>query len=76
MAGRLKFFEAKNSYHPLDYKFYRTRVVNLSIEYNCIHLSTASSFFRRYFMKNKTFEEKLLPGEDARFINNYLLISH
>ena len=74
VAGRLKFFEAKNSFHPLDYKFYRTRVVNLSIEYNCTHLSAASSFFRSSFMKNKTFEEKLLPGEDARFINNYLLI--
>ena len=74
VAGRIKYFEAKNGYHPLDYKFNKTRVVNLSIEYNCIHVSVASSFFRSSFMKGKTFEEKLLPGEDSRFINQYLLV--
>ena len=29
---RLKFFEAKENYHPLDYKFYKTRVANLTEE--------------------------------------------
>ena len=43
-AGRLLFFEAINSYHPLDYKFYKTRVVNLTEEYNCPHLSGPSIF--------------------------------
>lgn len=42
---RMKFFEALESYHPLDYKFYKTRIVNLTEEYNCIHLSSSSSFF-------------------------------
>ena len=72
VGGRLKYFEAKNNYHPLDYKFYKTRVVNLSIEYNCIHLSAANSFFRSSFMKDKIFEEQLLQGEDVNlFINIY-----
>ena len=44
VAGRLLFFEAINSYHPLDYKFYKTRVVNLTEEYNCPHLSGPSIF--------------------------------
>ena len=73
VGGRLKYFESKNNYHPLDYKFYKTRVVNLSIEYNCIHLSAASSFFRSSFMKDKIFEEQLLQGEDVQFIYQYLL---
>ena len=73
VGGRIKYFEAKSGYHPLDYKFYKTRVVNLSIEYNCIHLSTASSFFRVSFMKGKTFDEQVLVGEDAKFVNQYLL---
>ena len=32
-CGRFKFFEKTNSYHPLDYKFYQTRIVNLTQEY-------------------------------------------
>ncbi len=47
VAGRIKFFENEQEYHPLDYKFYETRVVNLSKEYNFIQLSTSSSFFRK-----------------------------
>ena len=74
VAGRLKFFEADENYHPLDYKFYKTRVVNLTIEYKCIHLSAASSIFKNSFLKGKLFDEGFLPGEDSRFINNYLLI--
>ena len=33
VACRLIFFEAKRGQHPLDYKFYKTRVVNLIKEY-------------------------------------------
>jgi len=74
IGARMKFFEAAENYHTLDYKFYKTRIVNLTIEYSCIHLSVASSFFRKSFMKDKLFEEGLLTGEDVRFINKYLLI--
>ena len=44
---RLIFFEAKEGPHPLDYKFYQSRLVNLTKEYNCIQLSVSSSFFKR-----------------------------
>ena len=53
IAGRLKFFEAKNDYHPLDYKYYTSRIVNLTKEYSCIHLSASSCFFRKSLIKNK-----------------------
>ena len=70
VAGRLLFFEAINGYHPLDYKFYKTRVVNLTREYNCIQLSGASSFFRNSLIKEKRFAEDVFTGEDTIFINN------
>ena len=73
-AGRLLFFEAINAYHPLDYKFYETRVVNLTKEYNCIHLSGPSSFFRKFLIKGKKFKEGVFSGEDTIFINNILLL--
>ena len=70
---RIIFFEALQSYHPLDYKFYKTRIVDLTKEYNCIHLSSSSSFFRYSLIKNKKFKKGIFNGEDTRFINNILL---
>ena len=75
VAGRLLFFEAINGYHPLDYKFYETRVVNLTKEYSCIHLSGPSSFFRNFLIKGKKFVEGVFSGEDTIFINNILLLN-
>ena len=75
VSCRLIFFEGRHSRHPLDYKFYKTRVVNLLDEYNCIQLSSSSSFFRYSFIKNKKFKEGILTGEDTRFINNLLLLN-
>ena len=74
VAGRLKFFETLNSYHPLDYKFYKTRVANLTVEYNCIHISGPSSFFRKSLIKTNNFDKDIFSGEDTIFINNLLLI--
>ena len=75
ISCRLIFFEAKHSQHPLDYKFYKTRVINLIEEYNCVQLSSSSSFFRHSLIKNKKFKEGILTGEDTRFINNMLLLN-
>ena len=74
-AGRLKFFEASEKYHPLDYKFYKTRVANLSEEYNCIQQSVSSAFFRKSLIKGKKFDEQAFSGEDTIFINNILLLN-
>ena len=70
---RIIFFEAIKSYHPLDYKFYKTRKVNLNLEYNSIQLSSSSSFFRHSIIKDKLFEEGIFNGEDTLFINKILL---
>ena len=73
VSGRMKFFEARKDYHILDYKFYKTRVVNLTEEYNCIHSSSSTSFFRSSIISGKKFEENILSGEDTRFVNLILL---
>lgn len=48
---RMKYFDLWNRYHFLDYKFIRTRIVNLTEESNCIQLSASSCFFRRSSIK-------------------------
>ena len=75
LGCRIILFEALSSYHPLDYKFYKTRIVNINEEYNCILLSSSSSFFRRSLIKNKKFKEGVFNGEDTRFINSLLLLN-
>ena len=74
ISGRLKYFEAKNTYHPLDYKFYKSRVVNLTTEYNCIQMSASSTFFKNSIIKGQKFPENVFSGEDTVFINNILLL--
>ena len=73
VSGRMKFFEARKDYHILDYKFYKTRVVNLTEEYNCIQSSSSTSFFRSSIISGKKFEENIISGEDTRFVNLILL---
>ena len=73
VSGRIKFFEAMESYHPLDYKFYKTRVIDLTKEYKSIQLSAASSFFKAITFKSTKFIEGLFPAEDLFYINNFLL---
>ena len=70
---RFKYFELLNKYHLLDYKFYKTRKVNLTKEYDCIQLSASSSFFRASEIKGKYFERGIFSGEDIRFIFNFII---
>ena len=75
VSGRIKFFEALNEYHPLDYKFYKTRIVNLSIEYSCIQLQASSSVFKKKILDGKFFKEDISFSEDTRLLNSILLLN-
>ena len=72
---RIKYFDLLDRYHFLDYKFKRTRIVNLANEYNCIQLSASSSFFRRSSIKGSEFVKGIFSGEDVRFIANHLILN-
>lgn len=74
VSCRLIFFEGKEKYHQLDYKFYKTRVINVTEEYNCIQLSSSSSFFHYSLIKANKFKEGIFAGEDTRFINITIII--
>ena len=74
VAARIKFFGIKNHYETLDYKFYKTRIVNLTHEYNCIQLSISSSIFKKTYIEGKLFDENVLVSEDSKFINSILMV--
>ena len=73
VTGRIKYFESLNTYHFLDYKFKKTRIVNLTEEYGYIQLSASSCFFRYSSIQNITFDEDVIFEEDAKFIGINLL---
>ena len=73
VAGRVKFFEARNDYHPLDYKFQKTRVIDLTTEYQCVQLSVATAFIKADIICRRQFDINQVGVEDAILINTILL---
>ena len=73
LACRMKFFEARNDYHILDYKFEESKVVNIFEDYDYIHLHITSSIIKSAIVKNFKFNSKIKYGEDANFVNEIIL---
>ena len=73
IACRVQFFEARTSFHMLDYKFKKSRIANLLTEYDCIQLQTTSAFIRTSAIGQLRFIENLTVSEDFRFVNTILL---
>lgn len=71
---RIKFFDSKNNFHPLDYKFQNgDRIVDLMKEYTNIQLSSCSTLIRKTALNNRKFSMKLKIAEDARLITEIVL---
>ncbi len=63
----IKFFDAQQGNHVLNYKFNKgTRVIDLTEEYDCIQLHIASTFIKTTSMRNIKFDERLKYAEDAK----------
>lgn len=57
----------------MDYKFYETRVVNFTEEYNCIITTSSNCFFLSSYIFDKKYRQDISLGEDTIFTNNLLL---
>lgn len=73
VALPLIFFDKREGEHNLNYKFEKTRVIDLSkeIEYPQLHIS--STFIKREAIKDHEFNTTLINGEDALLINKIIL---
>lgn len=69
----LMFFENEEGPHVLNYKFEKTRVIDLKEETDIIQLSASSSFIRREAIMPYRFDSRLKYGEDALLVNQVLL---
>lgn len=69
----IKFFGRINWNHQLNFKYYDTKVLDLTEEpYNPQYHSN-SSFFKRESLKDLRFPTDVIPSEDAILINKILL---
>lgn len=75
VACRQKFFEAREDYHLLDYKFERTRVVDILQEYTCMQLNVTAAFVKSEILKTNKyqFDTRLKYCEDSKFVTQILL---
>ena len=67
------FIGDKQGPHILNFKYEKSRAVNLLENPNYIQLSAASSFFKKESIKDFNFNKDLKISEDAVFINQLLL---
>lgn len=69
----LRYFDGKSGNHVLNFKFEKTRVVDLNEDFDYVHLSAASSFIKADLIKNKRFNEELAYAEDGLYVQEILL---
>lgn len=68
VASKLIFFEAKRGGHYLNYRFKKTRVINIDQEPRAFQYHMSSVIIRRNSLRKDWFDKKLLIGEDARIM--------
>ncbi|HVW99138.1 MAG TPA: CDP-glycerol glycerophosphotransferase family protein, partial [Candidatus Babeliaceae bacterium] len=74
VAIPLKFFDARTGDHMLNYKFSRTRVIDVTKEYESIQMHVSSAFVKTLSINsNSGFDTELKIGEDAKFITELIL---
>ena len=73
LSCRMKFFEGREDYHVLDYKFGKNRIVDIFGDYDFIQLHINSSFLKSEMLEKFKFDTKLKYAEDAKFVNLIIL---
>lgn len=73
VGGRKRFFEARDDFHYLDYKFDTTKVIYLQLQYDYVQLDVTSAFIKTEALGDHRFSTHLKYGEDGAFINEVLL---
>ena len=70
---QMQFFDAQISGHPLNYKYYKNKIINILEDYNYPQLSASSLFIKTEIAKKYKFEKEIKFSEDNKYINEILL---
>jgi len=67
------FFEARKGKHALNYKFNKSRVINVNEEADQLLMHCASTYIRSNVLERFRFDENSKIGEDTKFINTIIM---
>lgn len=73
VACRMKFFEAEEGYHKLDYKFQEDKIVDILEQYDHVQLSAATSFIKADTIKKYKYDTRLKYSEDSVLMGQIIL---
>lgn len=76
VSCRIRFFDAKDKWHPLDYKFNKgNRIADLKCkdDYNMVQSTVHSAFVKAEAIGTWRFNESVKFGEDSLFINSIMI---
>ena len=73
VAIPLKFFGAREGGHPLNYKFKKTKIVDLKKEYNFVQLSLSAAMVKSSCFKERRFDTELAYAEDAQLLTDIVI---
>ncbi|MDR0950517.1 MAG: bifunctional glycosyltransferase family 2 protein/CDP-glycerol:glycerophosphate glycerophosphotransferase [Candidatus Ancillula sp.] len=73
LGVRVKFFEAKENFHPKDYIFAESKIIDLQEKSNFVQTAGATVLFRRSAIGNIRYENTLKFFEDGLFLFNVLM---
>lgn len=75
VACRMRFFEARTDYHPLDYRFKdkKNRIINILNEVTSIQMHVTSCFIKGDVAKKYFFNEDQRYGEDTVYVNEIII---
>ena len=73
VTARKKFFDGRDGWHHLDYRFYRTRIADLRQEFDTVQLDVTGALIKTEALGGRRFSSMLKYGEDAVFVSSILL---
>lgn len=69
----MKFFDAKNSNHPLSYMYEQDKVINILENYQYIKLSSTSIILKKELLEGKEYDKKIHISEDVKLLTEILM---
>lgn len=72
VSARMKYFDSRKGSHPLNYKFRRTRIIDIEWQPGYVQLSLPSCFVSKEIIDDLRFNESLSISEDMLFVNQLL----
>lgn len=73
VAAKVKFFDRSIDEHPLNYKFTRSRVIDVTAEPDSPIMHIISCIIRREALSDRSFDKRLVIAEDAKLLNEILV---